>query len=79
MGMSEQLLTIRGVTGDTGLSKSRIYELVRQGSFPRPRRVEGRSMWLASMVAIWISERWESAPVAGSVAGTEWAPKEKAA
>ena len=77
--MSEQFLTIRGVVGATGLSKSRIYQLVRLGEFPRPRTVEGRSMWLSSMVALWIAERWAAAPAAGSVAGSEWTPKEKAA
>lgn len=41
--MSDQFLTIRGVVGATGLSKSRIYQLVRLGEFPRPRTVEGRS------------------------------------
>lgn len=33
--MSDSLLNIHGVTGKTGLSKSRIYQLVRLGRFPR--------------------------------------------
>ena len=77
--MSDTFLPIRGVVAATGLSKSRIYQLVRQGKFPRPRTIEGRSMWLSGLVAAWVAERWESAPVAGSVAGSEWTPKEKAA
>ena len=77
--MGERLLTIRGVVSETGLSKSRIYQLVRLGKFPRPRTIEGRSLWLSSLVAAWVAERWEDATVAGSVAGSEWTPKEKAA
>ena len=77
--MSDQFLTIRGVVGATGLSKSRIYQLVRLGKFPRPRTVEGRSVWLSGLVSAWVAERWDAAPVAGSVAGSEWVPKEKAA
>lgn len=78
--MSDALLNVHGVTEKTGLSKSRIYQLVRLGKFPRPRKVEdGRVVWLDSLVGIWIAERWESAQVAGSVAGKEWTPKKKAA
>ena len=78
--MSDALLNIHGVTAKTGLSKSRVYQLVRLGKFPRPRRVEdGRVCWLDSLVDTWIAERWESAPVAGTVAGSEWRPKKKAA
>ncbi len=77
--MTAALLNVHGVVAKTGLSKSRIYELVRHGEFPRPRRVEGRTVWLESLVDAWISERWEAAPVAGSVAGTEWRPNKKAA
>lgn len=78
--MSEAFLNVHGVVAKTGLSKSRIYQLVRLGRFPRPRRIEdGRVCWLGSLVDAWIAERWESAPVAGSVAGKEWSPKKKAA
>jgi prophage regulatory protein len=77
--VSERLLNVHGVVVVVGLSKSRIYAMVRLGQFPRPRRIEGRSMWRQSEVELWIGERWESAPVAGTVAGSEWTPKEKAA
>lgn len=78
--MSDRLLNIHGVCEVTGLSRSRVYQLVRLGKFPRPRRIEdGRVCWLASLVEAWICERWESAPVAGTVVGSEWAPKKKAA
>lgn len=77
--MSDRLLNVHGVVASVGLSKSRIYAMVRLGEFPRPRRIEGRSMWRQSDVDMWVSERWESAPAAGTVAGSEWTPKEKAA
>lgn len=74
--MKQTLLNVHGVTAKTGLSKSRIYQLVRTGKFPRPRKIEdGRVVWLDSLVDIWITERWESAEVAGSVVGSEWKPK----
>ena len=78
--MTDSLLNVHGVTGKTGLSKSRIYQLVRLGRFPRPRKIEdGRVVWLESLVDVWVSERWASGQVAGSVLGSEWSPKEKAA
>lgn len=78
--MSIALLNVHGVTSKTGISKSRIYQLVRIGKFPRPRKVEdGRVVWLASMVEDWITERWETAPAAGTVIGAEWRPSKKAA
>lgn len=71
--MSIALLNVHGVTSKTGISKSRIYQLVRIGKFPRPRKVEdGRVVWLASMVEDWITERWATAPPAGTVRGNEW-------
>ena len=33
--MTDSLLNVHGVTSKTGLSKSRIYQLVRLGRFPR--------------------------------------------
>lgn len=78
--MSDALLNVHGVIGKTGLSKSRIYQLVRLGRFPRPRKIEdGRVVWLESLVDVWVAERWASGQVAGSVVGSEWTPKEKAA
>lgn len=78
--MTDSLLNVHGVTSKTGLSKSRIYQLVRLGRFPRPRKIEdGRVVWLESLVDVWVSERWATGQVAGSVLGSEWSPKEKAA
>lgn len=73
------LLNIHGTIAKVGLSKSRIYGLVRLGQFPQPRRIQGRSMWLESQVDTWIAEQWESAQVAGTVAGSPWRPHKKAA
>lgn len=78
--MSNAFLNIHGAVKKTGLSKSRIYQLVRLGKFPRPRKVEdGRVVWLESLIDAWIAERWETAPAAGTVIGAEWAPSKKAA
>lgn len=54
--MSAALLNVRAVVSKIGLSKSRIYELVRHGEFPRPRRVEGRTVWLEALVDAWREE-----------------------
>ena len=45
----------------TGLPKSSLYRLMRQGSFPEPRRLSARAVaWLESDITAWIAEREKS-------------------
>jgi len=56
----ERLLRLKGVCERTGLSRSTIYLLVSQKSFPKPIAVglRGRA-WVTSEVSAWIQARIE--------------------
>ncbi|RME58444.1 AlpA family phage regulatory protein [Candidatus Parcubacteria bacterium] len=42
----------------TGMSKWLIYKMVREGDFPRPRKVGGRRVvWLVSEVEKWLKKQ----------------------
>lgn len=44
----------------TGLSRSTIYLRIKQGKFPRPKKLGGRAVgWLQSAVEEWILEQCE--------------------
>lgn len=57
--MAEQLLRIRDVCAATGLGRSTIYRLIKEGRFPQPIDILGptTAAWLASEVNAWIAER----------------------
>ena len=57
-GRIPQILRRRQVEGQTGLSRSAIYEGVSQGTFPRPIHIGTRAVgWLADEVDAWIAAR----------------------
>ncbi|WP_431822482.1 helix-turn-helix transcriptional regulator [Burkholderia sp. F1] len=37
-----------------GLGKTTIYDMMKDGSFPRPRRVRNLSLWAETEVQAWI-------------------------
>lgn len=52
------LITLKIVIERTSLSKTRIYEGVRRGTFPPPVRVSARRRaWVEDEVTDWIDER----------------------
>ena len=52
------LITLKSVIERTTISKTRIYEAVRSGTFPRPVPVgERRRAWLESEIEAWIEAR----------------------
>jgi prophage regulatory protein len=52
------LLRLPAVQSRTGLSRSRIYELLELGAFPRPVKLSGRiNAWPDNEVADWIAAR----------------------
>jgi len=62
-----QLLSIKGVSGYTGLSRSTIYELINEYSdcydptFPKKVQLtKVRVVWVASEIADWINAKIES-------------------
>ena len=53
--MPTQLLRIKSVSEIVGLSRSSIYELIKQSKFPRPVRISsGRVRWTSSDIDEWI-------------------------
>jgi len=54
----DRFLPLSEVERATSLKKSKLYEMVRTGDFPRQKRVTGRRRaWLASEIESWIRER----------------------
>lgn len=66
--MAERLILRHEVETKTGLSRSRIYERMAVGTFPKARRTPGEFgvWWLESEIDAWIVER-----IAGSVDATK--------
>lgn len=53
-----RLLARREVESRTGLSRSSLYRLMRQGMFPEPIRVGARAVrWPESEVSAWLASR----------------------
>lgn len=56
------LLRIREVRNMTGLTRSALYQLMREGTFPRPVKLTERSVaWIESEVRAWIEARIRAA------------------
>lgn len=56
--MVQRHLRRREVERLTGLSRTTIYELMKNGDFPRPRRLTGKAVaWPESAVADWLDCR----------------------
>jgi prophage regulatory protein len=58
----ETIIRLPAVRARVGLSRSQIYELVRQGKFPAPIKLSERaSGWQESSVSEWVNARIEAA------------------
>jgi prophage regulatory protein len=56
--MDERILRLPTVRAITGLSRSSIYQMVSNGSFPRPIPLGTRAVgWLGSEVVDWVAQR----------------------
>jgi len=54
----EELWNVHTITAKTGLARSTIYAYIKQGLFPRQRRLgPGRVGWRATEVRSWIASR----------------------
>ena len=52
------LLRLPAVLARTGLSRSRVYELIESGNFPKPVKLSGRiNTWPDNEIADWITAR----------------------
>ena len=54
---SEQLLELPAVIKATGIKKTKIYEGIKEGTFPAPAKVGRASRWPASEVQAWVREQ----------------------
>lgn len=56
--MTEQHLRRPAVEAATGLSRSSIYEMMKNGDFPRPVRIGKRAVaWRESAISDWLANR----------------------
>lgn len=53
----DRLLRINEVTGQAGLGKSAIYEMITAGTFPAPIKIGCASRWSQLEIQNWIEER----------------------
>ena len=55
-----KIMRLKEVMDTTGLGRSYIYKLAREGAFPKPVQLGGRaSGWVSDEVESWILERIE--------------------
>ena len=61
--MSNRLLRIKAVCEKTTLSPSTIYKRIREGTFPRGRRIGSQAVaWLESDIVEWLEREPEADP-----------------
>ena len=54
----DRLLTSKQIAAETGISRSTIYRLLQNESFPKPIRIGPRCMrWPESDIKAWVAER----------------------
>ena len=55
------------VEAQTGLSRSKIYDLVAREQFPRPVKIGARAVgWIEADIAAWINQKIDAAKHEGS-------------
>ena len=60
--MVPRILRRQLVEAQTGLSRSKIYDLVAREEFPRPVKIGARAVgWIEADIAAWINEKIEAA------------------
>ncbi len=56
--MQERLVRLGEVMRRTGLSRSAIYDGIKNEEFPRPRKIGKRSVaWVESEIDVWVQAR----------------------
>ena len=59
--MAEQILRRPAVEARTGLSRSTIYAMMAEGTFPKPVRLGKRAVgWMESTISAWLESRVSS-------------------
>ena len=52
-----KLMKMAAVIDHTGYGKSRIYELMKEGTFPRPLKMKKKVLWRSDHIQTWINEQ----------------------
>lgn len=68
LAVGDALIPLRRVVSTTSLSPATIYRRLADNTdpFPRPLRVGGRTLWVASEVAAWVRAQAVTAPRVGA-------------
>jgi prophage regulatory protein len=66
----EELADLKRVCQMTACSRTRVYGMMKAGTFPAPLRLGGRSLWVVSEVQAWIRRTIEQCPRVGNGMGT---------
>jgi len=54
---SEKLLRLSAVLDRTGCTRSKLYEMMGRGEFPKPVKIDSCAHWPESKVNGWIADR----------------------
>lgn len=54
---TDRLYRLTDVERVVSLKKSKIYALIKLQQFPRQRKIDGASRWVASEIDQWVAER----------------------
>jgi prophage regulatory protein len=69
MAKQDRFLRLPEVCSTTGLGRTSIYKLVREGKFPRQIRLTARAAgWSESAVNTWMADRMEQSTASTSAA-----------
>jgi len=52
-----KLMKMAAVIDHTGYGKSRIYELMKEGTFPRPLKMKKKVLWRSDQIQTWIKDQ----------------------
>ena len=65
--MVPRILRRQLVESQTGLSRSKIYDLITRDEFPRPIKIGARAVgWIEADIAAWINQKIDAAKHEGS-------------
>ena len=65
--MVPRILRRQLVESQTGLSRSKIYDLITRDEFPRPIKIGARTVgWVEADIAAWINQKIDAAKHEGS-------------
>lgn len=63
------LFGFRAVSHYVGFGRSRIYQLINAGNFPKPIKVGNSSRWVRAEVDLWLSDQIAARPTNQQVGG----------